>query len=234
MTMTGPARARPLRTPPGPPRSATPGLLHKLASNRLALMNLAAARYGDAARVAIGPKTLYIFNHPDYAKHVLADNAANYHKGIGLVQAKRAIGDGLLTSDGPRWREQRRMIQPVFQAKRIAEQAPVIADEAAELVKRLRKHPAGQPINITEEMTGLTLGVLGRALLEDDLSVVRRDRALLRGGPGPGDVRDGHAVDDPDVGAAAETAAVPQGPGAPGGGGQGPGRQQVRRRAGQR
>ena len=63
-------------------------------------MNLAAARYGDAARVAVGPKTLYIFNHPDYAKHVLADNAANYHKGIGLVQAKRAIGDGLLTSDG--------------------------------------------------------------------------------------------------------------------------------------
>jgi len=171
MTMTGPARARPLRVPPGPPRSATPGLLHKLASNRLALMNLAAARYGDAARVAIGPKTLYIFNHPDYAKHVLADNAANYHKGIGLVQAKRAIGDGLLTSDGPRWREQRRMIQPVFQAKRIAEQAPVIADEAAELVKRLRQHPAGQPVNITEEMTGLTLGVLGRALLEDDLSV---------------------------------------------------------------
>jgi cytochrome P450 len=171
MTMTGPARARPLRVPPGPPRSATPALLHKLASNRLALMNLAAARYGDAARVAVGPKTLYIFNHPDYAKHILADNAANYHKGIGLVQAKRAIGDGLLTSDGPRWREQRRMIQPVFQAKRIADQAPVIAEEAAELVKRLRKHPADQPINITEEMTGLTLGVLGRALLEDDLSV---------------------------------------------------------------
>ena len=53
-------------------------------------MQLAAARYGDAVRVAIGPKTLYVFNHPDYAKHVLADNAANYHKGIGLIQAKRA------------------------------------------------------------------------------------------------------------------------------------------------
>ncbi|MEO9239814.1 MAG: cytochrome P450 [Jatrophihabitantaceae bacterium] len=159
------------RTPPGPPLTATPGLLHKLTSDRLGLMQLAAARYGDAARVVIGPKTLYVFNHPDYAKHVLADNAANYHKGIGLVQAKRAIGDGLLTSDGPRWREQRRMIQPVFQAKRIAEQAPVIAEEAAALVNRLLAHPAGEPVNITEEMTGLTLGVLGRALLEDDLGV---------------------------------------------------------------
>lgn len=132
-------------------------------------MNLAAADYGNAARISIGPKQLYVFNHPADAKHVLADNAANYHKGIGLVQAKRAIGDGLLTSDGPLWREQRKMIQPVFQAKRIAEQAGVIADEAAKLVGRLRARQGGDPVDITEEMTGLTLGVLGRALLESDL-----------------------------------------------------------------
>lgn len=169
MTLTSPALAGRHRTPPGPPRSQTPSLLHKLTANRLGLMNLAAARYGDAARVVIGPKTLYVFNHPDHAKHVLADNASNYHKGIGLVQAKRAIGDGLLTSDGPLWREQRKVIQPVFQAKRIAAQAGVIAEEAASLVARLRAHSGGGPINIMEEMTGLTLGVLGRALLEDDL-----------------------------------------------------------------
>ena len=170
MTMTGPARAQPRRIPPGPPRSATPGLLRELASDRLGLMNLAAARYGDAARVAVGPKTLYIFNHPDYAKHVLADNAANYHKGIGLVQAKRAIGDGLLTSDGPLWRKQRKMIQPVFQAKRIAQQAEVIAAEAGQLVERLQRHAGAGPLDITQEMTGLTLGVLGQALLDADLS----------------------------------------------------------------
>ncbi len=38
-------------------------------------MSEAVREYGDAVRVAIGPKTLYIFNHPDHAKHVLADNA---------------------------------------------------------------------------------------------------------------------------------------------------------------
>src|ERR1700709_2320992 len=86
---------------PGPPRTETLGLLSKLTRNRLALMSQAAAEYGDAVRISIGPKNLYFFNSPEYAKHVLADNAANYHKGIGLVQAKRAIGDGLLTSDGP-------------------------------------------------------------------------------------------------------------------------------------
>ncbi|HEV2886396.1 MAG TPA: cytochrome P450 [Jatrophihabitans sp.] len=168
--MTGPTATLTRRTPPGPPRTATFGLLNKLTWNRLGLMNLAASEYGDAVRISIGPKTLYFFNNPEYAKHVLADNAGNYHKGIGLVQAKRAIGDGLLTSDGPLWRKQRKMIQPVFQAKRIAQQAGVIAAEASRLVERLRSHEGAGPVDIMQEMTGLTLGVLGQSLLDADLS----------------------------------------------------------------
>lgn len=157
------------RTPPGPPRRATFGLLRKLKADRLALMAEARAEYGDAVRVVIGPKKLYIFNHPDHAKHVLADNAANYHKGIGYVESKRALGDGLLTSEGELWRKQRRTIQPVFQHKRIARQADVIVEEAAKLVARLRSFEGGSSVDVLEEVTGLTLGVLGRTLLDADL-----------------------------------------------------------------
>jgi len=157
------------RVPPGPPRTATIGLLRKLNGDRLALMTSAAARYGDAVRLAVGPKVLYFFNHPEHAKHVLADNSANYHKGIGLVQAKRALGDGLLTSEGELWREQRKIIRPVFQQKRISQQAGIVADEAAKLVARLLAHRGQQPVDVVEEMTGLTLGVLGRALLDANL-----------------------------------------------------------------
>jgi cytochrome P450 len=157
------------RVPPGPPRSQTPALFVKLIRDRLALMSEAAERYGDAARVRIGPKTLYIFNHPEHAKHVLADNSAAYHKGIGLVQAKRALGDGLLTSEGDLWRKQRTAIQPVFQNKRIARQAGVVAEEAGALVERLKNRAGGPPVDIVQEMTGLTLGVLGRTLLDADL-----------------------------------------------------------------
>jgi cytochrome P450 len=133
-------------------------------------MSEAVAEYGDAVRVAIGPKTLYIFNHPDHAKHVLADNAANYHKGIGYTEAKRALGDGLLTSEGALWKEQRRTIQPVFQHKRIAAQADVIVAEALGLVARLRAHQgAGAPVDVLSEITALTLGVLGSTLLDADL-----------------------------------------------------------------
>lgn len=161
--------ARDRRVPPGPPRRAAPELLRRLAGDRLALMRAAATEYGDAVRISVGPKTLYFFNHPDHAKHVLADNAGAYHKGIGLIQARRALGDGLLTSEGELWRKQRRMIQPAFQHKRIAKQAGAVAEEAAKLVARLRAHEGAGPVDVVHEMTGLTLGVLGRTLLDTDL-----------------------------------------------------------------
>jgi len=158
------------RVPPGPPRREAWRILRKLRADRLGLMSEAVREYGDAVRVAVGPKTLYIFNHPDHAKHVLADNAANYHKGIGYTEAKRALGDGLLTSEGALWKEQRRTIQPVFQHKRIAAQADVIVDEALRLVDRLSAYQgAGRPVDVLSEITGLTLGVLGSTLLDADL-----------------------------------------------------------------
>ena len=156
----------------GPPLTATPRLLRLLVRDRLGLMNLAASQYGDAALLRIGPKRLYVFTHPASAKHVLADNAANYRKGIGLVQAKRAIGDGLLTSDGELWAKQRRMIQPSFQAKRIAAQADLVAQEAQRLLARLEAGIGRGPVQLTELMTELALGVLGSTLLSSDLESV--------------------------------------------------------------
>jgi cytochrome P450 len=158
------------RVPPGPPRRATPRLLRQLVSDRLAMMRDGADTYGDAVRYRMGPQTMYLFNHPDTAKHVLADNAANYTKGIGLVHARRAIGDGLLTSDGELWRTQRDLVRPAFAHRRIVEQAGAVADEATALVDRLRVASDHGPVDVGAHLTDLTLGVLGRTLLDGALT----------------------------------------------------------------
>lgn len=134
------------------------------------MMTSAASGYGDAVRLPVGPKSLYFFNHPEHAKHVLADNNANYHKGIGLVHARRALGDGLLTSEGELWRKQRKVIQPAFHNRRLGDYAGIVSDEATGLVQRLRARVGGGPVDVLQELTGLTLGVLGRTLLDADLA----------------------------------------------------------------
>ncbi|RNL68278.1 cytochrome P450 [Streptomyces sp. I6] len=154
--------------PPGPPVWALPGLLRKLAVDRLGMMRDAAA-LSDAVRVSMGPKKMYIFNRPDYAKHVLADNAANYHKGIGLVESRKVLGDGLLTSEGELWRAQRRNVQPAFKPGRIAAQAGAVAEESARLVELLAARAGAGPVDVLREVTGLTLGVLGRTLMDTAL-----------------------------------------------------------------
>jgi enediyne biosynthesis protein E7 len=159
---------------PGPSAYALPGLMRKLWFDRLSLLADAADEFGDVVRFRMGPKTIYFFNHPDHAKHVLADNAGNYHKGMGLAEARRRLlGDGLLTSEGGLWRQQRRAIQPAFRRERIAGFAAVVTDEAQAMLARLDRQVDGAPVDLVAEMTRLTIAVLGRTLFDMDLSPLR-------------------------------------------------------------
>lgn len=180
MTVTNQAgtnQARPSavgRPYPGPPMRALPGLLRKLWYDRLALLSDAAGEFGDVVRFAMGPKTIYFFNHPQHAKHILADNAANYHKGMGLEQAKRRIlGDGLLTSEGETWRQERRALSPAFRRERIAGFADVVTDAGGTLVQRLGARVNNGTVDLVSEMTSLTMNVLGKTLLDADLTPLR-------------------------------------------------------------
>jgi cytochrome P450 len=157
-----------VQVPRGPRGAPMLGNLLQVQRDRLGLMVSASREYGDAVRLRMGPKTIYLFNHPDHAKHVLSENHANYRKGLGLIHARRALGDGLLTSEGELWRSQRQAVQPVFQRERIAHAAGAIVEETDRMLARWRARP-GQTVDLVAELTRLTLGVLGRSLLRVDL-----------------------------------------------------------------
>jgi enediyne biosynthesis protein E7 len=156
-----------LRIAPGPGGHLMLGALLDVWRDRLGLMTRVTDEFGDAIRFKMGPKTLYFFNHPDHAKHVLVERAGNYRKGIGLIQAKRVLGEGLLTSEGELWKRHRRIIQPVFHRERVVSYAGVVVREARRMIDRWRT--AAGPLNVGREMTDLTLSVLGSTLLDADL-----------------------------------------------------------------
>jgi cytochrome P450 len=80
----------------------------------------AALRFGDVAYFKIGPRRGFLLTNPADVRHVLQDNARNYHKSPLYEKLKWSIGDGLLTSEDDFWLRQRRIAQPAFNRQRIA------------------------------------------------------------------------------------------------------------------
>jgi cytochrome P450 len=130
------------------------------------------ARYGDIYRVyAPGRKSYtYVINHPDDVKRVLVGNHKNYTKGVGLDRVKILLGNGIMTSEGDFWRRQRYMMQPMFHRRVITEFARVIDAANERFVARWEAQAArGESVNVTDDMSALTLDIVLRAVFGRDL-----------------------------------------------------------------
>jgi cytochrome P450 len=125
-----------------------------------------ARRYGDIARVALGPETLYLFNHPDLIRDVLVTNHRNFHKGRGLERAKMLLGTGLLTSEDELHRRQRRLAQPAFHRQRVAAYGATMASLGA---ARRDRWQDGAVLDVHREMMALTLAIVGKTLFDADV-----------------------------------------------------------------
>jgi cytochrome P450 len=105
--------------PPYPPRGSGPvpiwrGFFGERAKNAVYGWSEAAFRIPQMRREVLG-YTVHIPLDPELIQHVLLDNVANYAK-PDIVKGLLApvIGRGLLTSDGPLWRDQRRIVAANF------------------------------------------------------------------------------------------------------------------------
>jgi cytochrome P450 len=152
--------------PPGPRRRVPALDALRMGRDPLAFLTGLTERYGDIARVPLGPETLYLFNHPDLARDVLVTNHRNFHKGRGLERAKMLLGTGLLTSEGEYHLRQRRLAQPAFHRQRVAAYGATMASYAAARRDRWR---AGVVIDAHQEMMALTLAIVGKTLFDADV-----------------------------------------------------------------
>jgi enediyne biosynthesis protein E7 len=141
------------------------------------------ARLGDIYRVFSPARKAYVYviNHPDDVKRVLVSNHRNYTKGIGLDRVKILLGNGIMTSEGEFWRRQRYMMQPLFHRRVITGFAAVIDEANERLLKKWDALEASDsPVNITDDLSELTLEIVLRAIFGTDLA---RLEAELGGNP---------------------------------------------------
>jgi cytochrome P450 len=130
------------------------------------------AEHGDIYRVYVPARQAYTYvvHHPDDVKHILVSNHRNYTKGVGLDRVKILLGNGIMTSEGEFWRRQRMMLQPLFHRRVIGGFAETIAAATDALLARWEELARrGATVNLTEEMSELTLQIVLKAIFGRDL-----------------------------------------------------------------
>lgn len=111
-----------------------------------------------------------LVNSPDGVKAILVKKHENYRKGPGFERVKMLLGNGIIVSDGAFWRRQRRMIQPAFSRQCIDGLAKKMQLANQQWLARWQDKAESQELlDVTEEMSELSLEIILRCLFSDDL-----------------------------------------------------------------
>lgn len=171
-----PETAPAVSTFPGPRTWHPLGFFGPLAKEPLAFLERLAAEHGDYVCFRMLHERLFLVNEPAGIHHILADNSRNYEKSKSYDKLRPLLGEGLLTSEGALWRQQRRLIQPEFTRQRLASFVPRMVAITERLLQRWHELAvAGTAFDMAAEMTRLTLAIVGDALFETDISGVEAD-----------------------------------------------------------
>lgn len=159
---------------PGPRSWLPGGNFLAFRRNPLTFFANTARTYGDVARISFGSQPAYLISHPDYIEDILVTSAKKFMKGIALQRAKKLLGEGLLTSEGQAHLRQRRTIQPLFHRQQVHRFAEAMVRHALRWRDTISD---GATIDVTAEMGGLTLAIVGETLFSSN---VQRDSQEVR------------------------------------------------------
>jgi cytochrome P450 len=175
--------------PTPPPRAAGSFLLgnaRQLQRDQLGTYARAMAAHGDIARFHVGPPRLgFTFDavfSPEGARQVLAADAGHYVKDAPVIgEFRYFLGNGLLVSEGDRWRRDRRIAQPLFTRRAVSGHLSAIAGAADDALSWCAADAAaGRPVNLQDLSMRYALHALGHSVFgEDIVRVAPTLRAVL-------------------------------------------------------
>lgn len=129
-------------------------------------------------RSYVGFKQMFVTDRPEIIQHILQKNHRNYTKSPIMAILAEEIGQGLLTSDGDYWLQQRRLIQPNFHRQKLVGLVDIMIEETNNYLDKLEAQIEQNPTTeMTGEMMHLTLQVVMRSLFstginQSDLKVI--------------------------------------------------------------
>ncbi|MEV1329933.1 cytochrome P450 [Micromonospora costi] len=129
---------------------------------------------GELVRLNLGSFRPYLVTHPRHVQHVLRERADNYERaGDGLFwrPVKRLFGEGIL-GEGQIWSASRKMLQPMFTAKRVEALVDGMAEAIRQAVDELDEPSRhGRTVDIGVEQTRIVCKAIMKVLFGDKISV---------------------------------------------------------------
>jgi cytochrome P450 len=143
-------------------------------------MTRAARDHGPVARLRMFDRELLLLTNPADIEQVLVRDSGSYIKDKFTHDLSRALGNGLVTSEGAHWKRQRKLMAFAFTPKKIAAYADTMAQVAAH---ESTSWAPGQVVNLHQEMSRITLEIVAKVLfqadIEADARVVEDSMAVL-------------------------------------------------------
>lgn len=146
------------------------------------LMNNAVS-YGDIIPFRMGIDSVLQINHPSLIEEILRIKHKRFKKASNHQRFREVLGDGLLTSNGEKWKKDRQRLQPVFKRdliegiyfQKVQKVGEALTEEWGQ------KASAGAAVNVTEDMARATLKIMLHTIFGERVSeadVLQIDSAI--------------------------------------------------------
>jgi thiamine pyrophosphate-dependent acetolactate synthase large subunit-like protein/cytochrome P450 len=172
-TLSGAARGfgRPTPLPPGPKGLPVVGSFFQLRRDPFEFMKRGAARYGDIFRAPLPLLDLVAVTHPDLVHEFMEEPTGRFSRYGPVRPMLSIIGANSIMLDGPKLRERRGMLTPMFARRHQTNIAEVVSSELARRLDGWAAWAAtGRPVNLQDEIFQTTLSVYLRALFSVSVS----------------------------------------------------------------
>jgi cytochrome P450 len=145
--------------PPHPKPRFLSGHYFDFYQDQLSFLTNSARNFGDIVYLRFFHVPIYLLNHPDLIEEVLAKADLRKSRAIRTPLQKQLFGNGLIANEGDFWLKQRRLLQQLFNQKRLAKYAETVVETAEEFFSNWKD---GEKRIINDEFIDLTLRIAAR------------------------------------------------------------------------
>ena len=135
-------------------------------------------KYGGIFKVCLMPKAFLIVSDPVVIRHILADSALKYDKGILADILEPIMGKGLIPADLKTWATRRRQLVPAFHTSWLKSTVGLFNECSARFCSVL-DGASDAPVNMEAMYNSVALDIIGRAVFNYDFASVETQSPVI-------------------------------------------------------